>query len=106
GRRTPVHQGDHSGGDTTTRAAQVDRGGEPHAGLVLRSHQGRTSMQNAATSGYQRRTRTTTRKPARIGPLLTSTGRSGRRFESVRGLEEAAANQGFLYGARCLNRRR
>lgn len=34
-RPDPVHQGDHSRGDTTTGAAHVDRGGEPHAGLEL-----------------------------------------------------------------------
>src|SRR5262249_49368257 len=78
-RPNQLHQGDHSGGDTTTGAARVDQGGEPHAGLVLRSHQGRTAMQNAATSGYQRgtRTRTTTRKPAWIDPLLTFMVRRG-----------------------------
>jgi len=32
-RPNPVHQGDHSGGGPTIRAAQVDREGEPHAGL-------------------------------------------------------------------------
>jgi len=35
-RPDPLRQGDHSGGSTTTRAAQVDRGGEPHAGLDLK----------------------------------------------------------------------
>jgi hypothetical protein len=37
-RPSPVRQGDHSGGDTPTRTAHVDRGGEPHAGLdVIRA---------------------------------------------------------------------
>src|SRR5262249_21645254 len=35
-RPDPVPQADHPGGGTTTRAAQVDRGGEPHAGLELK----------------------------------------------------------------------
>jgi hypothetical protein len=34
-RPDPVHEGDHSGGGTTTRAAQVDRGGEPHTRLDM-----------------------------------------------------------------------
>jgi hypothetical protein len=31
-----VRQGDHAGGGTTTRAARVDRGGQPHTGLDLK----------------------------------------------------------------------
>src|SRR6266536_4357254 len=48
-RPDPVHQGDHSGGGTTTRAAQVDRGGEPHAGLDLKMSSRRTDGSHSAS---------------------------------------------------------
>jgi hypothetical protein len=56
---------------------------------VHRSHQGRTDMQIATKRGYRRhaQTRTATRKPAWVGPLLTFMVRRGLRFESGRGLE-------------------
>ena len=80
-RPDPLRQGDHPGGGTATRAAQVDRGGEPHAGLWVKGVVHRTPQEAHCTriAGDIERVREVpnplTRDP---GPTRTDRARSGR----------------------------
>jgi len=66
-RPDPVRQGDNPGGGTTTRAAHVDRRGEPHAGLDLMVRVTRVRQRAGRTYAKCNRGHTARPPPCREG---------------------------------------